>query len=286
MSKEENDNQLLPIRKFARLSGLKQSTLRYFDDIGLFKPAVRKDNGYRYYLPQQLITISTIRAFTDFDVTVKAVSEVTAARTPDSILKFMVGREIDLEDRIATLASELKVARVFKHTIHRGMSVDEGKISVEYLNELSLSIGPVNEFPESGSFHKPFMNFLSVAKEHRINLNYPIGGIFGDMDEFDNHPNAPTNFFSIDPDGLNRRPAGNYITAFKRGYYGNVGDIPEKIREFAEKEDLVFKGPVYNIYLLDEVSEIDPDNYLLEISVRVTPKAQVQGQESSREERD
>jgi DNA-binding transcriptional MerR regulator len=281
---EDNDNQLLPIREFARLSGLKQSTLRYYDDLGLFKPAVRRDNGYRYYLPRQLITISTIRAFTDFDVTVKAATEVASVRTPESVLKFMVGKEIDLEDRIATLSSELKVARVFKRMLHRGLSIDENKISIEYLNELPISIGPVNEFPEDGSFHKPFMNFLTVAKEHRININYPIGGLFTDMDGFSDNPNTPVNFFSVDPDGLDRRPPGNYITAFTRGYYGSVQDIPEKMREFAEKEDLVFKGPVYNIFMFDEVSEIDPDNYLLEISVHVTPKVPGQGQGDSDEE--
>jgi len=271
---EENENQLLPIREFAELSGLKQSTLRYFDDLGLFNPAVRKDNGYRYYLPQQLVTINMIRVFTNLDVTVKAAADIASSRTPESVLRFAIDREVDLEEKIAMLSRTLKVARVMKRMIHRGLSIDENKISFEYLNEFPISIGPVNEFPEDGSFYEPFMHFLTIAKDRNINLDYPIGGIFNDFSAFGENSNQPTNFFSVNPDGLDYRPAGMYITAFTRGYYGNIQDITGKMEAFAESEGLAIKGPVYNMFLFDELSETDSSKYLSEISVHATPKLQ------------
>lgn len=39
--------------QFARLHQLNKRTLHYYDDIGLFSPAYKGENGYRYYTYQQ-----------------------------------------------------------------------------------------------------------------------------------------------------------------------------------------------------------------------------------------
>ena len=47
MEKKEN---LLTIGQFAALHGINKKTLMWYDEIGLFRPAViHPENGYRYY---------------------------------------------------------------------------------------------------------------------------------------------------------------------------------------------------------------------------------------------
>ena len=41
--------RLFSIGQFAALHGVNKKTLMWYDEIGLFCPAVVKENGYRYY---------------------------------------------------------------------------------------------------------------------------------------------------------------------------------------------------------------------------------------------
>jgi len=52
---------MLTIGQMARCHGLTTKTLRHYDSIGLFTPALTgRDNGYRYYKPEQIVTLGRI----------------------------------------------------------------------------------------------------------------------------------------------------------------------------------------------------------------------------------
>jgi DNA-binding transcriptional MerR regulator len=266
----ENDNKFLSVTEFAALSGVKASTLRYFDDLGLFEPAFRKESGYRYYSLQQLITINAIFAMRDINVPIKKITQVVHDRTPSKLYEFISEKEQDLENEMNALRRSMNVVKVLKRLINRGLHVDETQISVEYLSQMTISVGPTNDFTDSkGSFYAPFLKYITYARERNINLTYPIGGLFKDFDSFMEDPNAPTNFFSVDPDGIARRDDGLYLTGFSRGYYGSISDLPERMADYAKKNRLTLSGPIYNLFLFDEISETDPDRYLCEIGIPV-----------------
>ena len=42
-------NMKLSIGEVARLFNISKDTLRYYDKIGILKPEVNKENGYRFY---------------------------------------------------------------------------------------------------------------------------------------------------------------------------------------------------------------------------------------------
>ena len=44
----------LSILEYSRLTGIKRDNLRFYDRIGLLKPEIRGENGYRYYTRRQL----------------------------------------------------------------------------------------------------------------------------------------------------------------------------------------------------------------------------------------
>jgi effector-binding domain-containing protein len=89
------------------------------------------------------------------------------------------------------------------------------------------------------------------------------------MNVFLNEPSQPTRFFSLDPNGKEKQPKGLYLTGYTRGYYGQTNDLPKRMAAFAKKNRLVFTGPVYNIYLFDEMSITDMNQYLLQVSASV-----------------
>ena len=49
----QNNHRLFTIGQFASLHQINKKTLMWYDETGLFRPAVVKENGYRYYTYQQ-----------------------------------------------------------------------------------------------------------------------------------------------------------------------------------------------------------------------------------------
>jgi len=89
------------------------------------------------------------------------------------------------------------------------------------------------------------------------------------MKSFMGAPSQPMRFFSLDPKGNDKKEAGLYLTGYTRGYYGQTNDLPERMEAFAKKNGLIFTGPVYNTYLFDDISVVEPEEYLLQASALV-----------------
>ena len=57
--------------QFARLHQLNKRTLHYYDDIGLFSPAYKGENGYRYYTYQQSAQLENILAMRQLNMSIE-----------------------------------------------------------------------------------------------------------------------------------------------------------------------------------------------------------------------
>jgi DNA-binding transcriptional MerR regulator len=64
------------IQQVARVSGVTARTLRYYDEIGLLRPARIAANGYRHYEQQQLLRLQQILLLRDLGMDLTAVAAV------------------------------------------------------------------------------------------------------------------------------------------------------------------------------------------------------------------
>jgi DNA-binding transcriptional MerR regulator len=266
-----NDKDLLSIRKFSAFTGIEQSTLRYYDEIGLFSPARREKNGYRYYSPTQMITVNLIGVLGRLNFSLKHISELKEKRTPEGIMDLLEQQEFELDMELRRLRKSYSVIHVFRKLIKEGLQADPNRISVEKLKGLHFVLGDANHFEEGDkAFYRNYIRFCDQAKRLRIDLDYPIGGYFESMERFLQSPSLPTHFFSIDPSGHEKREAGRYLTGYARGYYGEMGDLPQRMAAHAKANSLIFTGPVHVIYLHDEIGVSSPENYLAQVTVPVS----------------
>jgi len=265
---------LLSIKEFSKLSGLETSTLRYWDDIGLFAPEQRDPhNDYRYYSPWQIITVNFVTVLRNLGIPVKKISKVGNERCPNNIIDLIDQQEDLLDKEIRKLQDARSVIRTRRALIKRGQEVNPLEISVRELPEFSLILGPPNDdFAGHESFYLPFVNFCNHAEELNINLNYPIGSYHPTIEGFFDHPSKPDYFFSLDPDGNSKREAGEYLVGYTLGYYGDFGDLPQQMANYAEENGLILEGPVYVIYLHDEICIKDPNYYLSQTSIALSRK--------------
>jgi len=266
-----DESTLLSMKEFSKFTGVRQSTLRYYDQIGLLPPASRK-NKYRYYEPYQIIVLNFINVLIAMGVPLSTVDKMTMERTPENIIQMLSQQEVQLNRELLEIQTAFSIIHTFRRNIQAGLLASDGDISVQDLDEFNIILGPETSFIDGGSFYEPFISFCNSAGEYRINLRYPIGGYHHDMKTFLRAPGEPSRFFSLDPFGNHTCKAGKYLIGYKRGYYGQFGDIAQRMAEYAQENSLVFSGPVYVVYLLDEISVKDPSQYLARISVSVIKK--------------
>jgi DNA-binding transcriptional MerR regulator len=269
-----HEKDLLSMKEFSTFTGVEPSTLRYWDEIGLFSPAKRNpETGYRYYAPMQIVTVHFVTTLSALGVPLKRFSHLTSERTPETILKLLEEHENILDVKMRHLRESYSIIHARRNLIRLGLDVKESDIYVCALKNMPIILGPPNDFAGDASFYKAFLNFCKQAKPLRINLSHPIGGYWDSMDTFLRNPSQPTRFFVADPTGYEKRSAGKYLVGHTRGYYGSgMGELSERMKLYAEEHSLSFSGHVYALYLHDELSVADPEQYLARVIAGVSGK--------------
>ncbi len=93
---------LLSIGEFSKLAKTTVRTLRFYDEIGLFKPTFIEENGYRYYSVEDLEKVSQIIELRKFGLSLDEIKSIVVA-----------GNDVQtiLENRLKTLEQQVESER-------------------------------------------------------------------------------------------------------------------------------------------------------------------------------
>ena len=109
-------DDLIPIGRFARLSGLSIGALRHYDELDLLRPAdVDRFTGYRRYRGEQLEVARTIGRLRDLEVPIEEIREILAADDPNDRRRRIGAHERRLQARVDRLVHLLHVTRQLSH---------------------------------------------------------------------------------------------------------------------------------------------------------------------------
>ena len=260
---------LLSIRKFSELTGIKQSTLRYYDEAKVFQPVMRGENNYRYYSAPQTIAVNRINVMHSLNIPLKKIIEFREDRTPEKVLELLQEHGFELNRELLKLHQAYSLIHTYCALIQEGLLADEDAISVRRMSAIPIELGPVNDF-SSGYYYESFFKFIDKMGERNIHSAYPTGGFYDSLDDFVIEPGRPVRYFSHFPAGRDIKKSGEYLVGYARGDYGELGDLPERMRSYAKDNGLLTLGPVYEMYLHDEIALDDPDRYLIQASTPVS----------------
>lgn len=266
-------NEYLTIQDFAQISNIEASTLRYWDEIGLFSP-VRRDpeNNYRRYSMTQLFALQFITTMRDLEIPLKTIAELREERDPEKLLALLEQQEHLMDMEMLRLRQRYSIIHARRELINLGSKIDESRVSIESMRERAMILWPSNEYRGGETFVTALAALIPVIGEYNINLSFPVGGYHENVGSFRDATQQPERFFTLDPVGRHRQKAGDYLVGYARGYYGEAGDLPDRMLAYAKKEGLALSGPVYSVYLYDEVCSGDPSDYLVQSSVAALRK--------------
>ena len=81
--------------EFARIVGVNKRTLHYYDDIGLFSPRAKGENGYRFYDAAQSLDFEYIRMLKELNMSIDEIAAYCKAPTPARFLEIASAKEED-----------------------------------------------------------------------------------------------------------------------------------------------------------------------------------------------
>ena len=268
------NDKLLTIGQFAAMHGINKKTLMWYDEIGLFKPAViNPENGYRCYNYYQSPVLETILLLRELDVSINEIQDFMKNRSAAS-LKCL------LEEKIGTLdmqITHLQAVRTTLCTHHRNMdtllTMDLSEISIVEKEEHCLVTVDVDQ---NTTFEQEVELITAETEKYRLGRLHKAS--YGSMisvnsllnGNFDNYSKL---FIEIPflpyQAGLHIMPSGKYLRAFHKGEWGGIPKRYQEILAFAKKHKLNLHGFSYEMGINENVIDRIED-YIVQIEIPIS----------------
>jgi DNA-binding transcriptional MerR regulator len=129
-------DELIPIGRFARLSGLSVGALRHYDELDLLRPAdVDRFTGYRRYRREQLEIARTIGRLRDLEVPIEEIRGVLGSDDPAHRRRRLGEHERRLQAHVDRLVHLLHVTRQLQREREPLMSATGSSTAIDALDE-------------------------------------------------------------------------------------------------------------------------------------------------------
>ncbi|MDR0500718.1 MAG: MerR family transcriptional regulator [Coriobacteriales bacterium] len=272
-------NDLLTISELAYFSRTTRDTLLFYDKIGLIKPTTRTENNYRYYSHDKIATVNLIRTLQMFGMQLDEIRGIIDHREPKLFLEMCKDFSKYLDGRIDEMQREKAVLNTLRKMIEDSIDINEKEINYAYHKAESIYIGPRNDYSKGKSDYDNLIAFYEYCRQKNpeMNLNWAAWGIFNGERIKKRDWRWPDHYYFARPNSPDEKPAGWYVTAYTRGDYSCTGDGYERLLRYIFANGLDIIGNAYEDYVLNELVEPDPQNYLIRISIQVTERIPIEG---------
>lgn len=267
LPKRPATEQLVPIGRFSKISRLSISSLRYYDELGLLRPAhVDPDSSYRYYLLSQVRTAETIRLLRALDMPLDDVRRFITEATTDQARDLLYQHERRMQERIA------ESQRILAY-LHRLQGGDEG----EPLEAVQLREAPpqaifvihtrVPETEVPGAWRALAAELRAHLSHHQGAPPQPVGAIFPDPFH-DERAVSMSVFIPAPPRAsgrgrivLEQLPGGPCATIRHLGPYTLLHRSYAQMASWVQRHGQTMAGAPREVYLIGPTETADPNSY-------------------------
>lgn len=268
------------IGQFSVISRLPVKTLRYYDEIGLLKPArVDEATGYRFYGAEEIAQAATMNVFRDLDFSLAEVAELVAVardgdlgdlaerlRRQEKVVAERESRYETLLNRVRTLAQDLE-----EEAVMETLEVVEKQLE----DQTVLTVRKTGPYSELGAmigslFQFAGMNRLTPAgapmwichdkgyqpEDADLEAAVPVAGDPAQIEAAVGRAGGPVGEEAV-ADPANRGKIGvralagaRVLSATHKGPFETVGSVYQALMDRAEKQGLEISGPTREIYLV------------------------------------
>lgn len=257
---------------FARILGVTKHTLFYYDEIGIFSPAIKEDNGYRYYYIWQIDTFQAINVLRSLGMPLKEIKEYMEHRGSQRFLPIMQQKEHEIDREIERLKN---MKRFVTHMIQNVSEAVQSELEKPAIRHQAAEYLLVSEVSchEQRKLAEEILEHVKGCDKYQINANSVGAACMAEDLEagvFDRYRKVYTKLGRKIP-SLKPviKPAGFYAEICYRGYQGNMKYPYEKLCTYAKEESLELGDIWYEDFLIDELLVEGYDEYIVRVSVQI-----------------
>ncbi|KGO12509.1 MerR family transcriptional regulator [Clostridium botulinum] len=262
------DKSYMTIKEFSLLTGIKRENLRYYDQIGLFSPELRGENGYRYYTRNQLITSYVIIYLREIGISIAEIKKYIDIRTPEQMFSLFSTQKEHILTEIKKLNRIVEIMQLYVDMAEDAIKYEENSINIEYKKKEPIFLGPMLS---NNPLNDSIISFYNFAAENGIDIvGYPIGAIINTESIESEEPLLVMQYYFKVGDAPNSyKPEGKYAVFYGRCAYGESDDFYKKLFTFIKENNLRICSNAYEEYPLNELTTKDEKQYCVKIEVMV-----------------
>ncbi len=263
--------KLFTIGQFAKLHHINKKTLMWYDEIGLFKPALIH-NKYRYYTYHQSQMLETIRILRELDMSIPEIKEFLDHRSTEAYVELLHKKTADVDQKISRLRNIRETLTAQEAQAVGLLRIDCGRIDLIEREEEYFYLADTDK---DQSLEADIENILQSMEQHGFQSLHDTtyGALISvfhlnraEFEEYDalfikvSHPSSPEN--------LHVKPKGTYLRAYCKGSWDKLPKRYEEIFAYARQRDLILSGYSYETGL-NEMTITSQDDYLTQIEILV-----------------
>lgn len=267
--------ELFTIGQMSRLFATKISTLRYYDEIGLLKPAhTNPDSGYRYYSTPQFERLNTIKYLRALDIPLEKIAAFFDSKDTFHLLHLLQEQQQQIRQQIQQLQ---RIDCKLQHRLEQIADATSSKLGqiqqialppreVAFLRkEITLQDDleyPIRELERMNQLEPVmFLGKVGLLLSHQKLLQQHFGqfsGIFVFLEQEDNYQGATLTL-----------PGGSYLTIRFSGTHADAAPYYQQLLSSLPINNWQLNGDAVEITLIDAGITNDCSQYVTEIQLPV-----------------
>lgn len=261
--------------EFAKLVGVTKHTLFHYDKVGIFSPKIKGENDYRYYSAFQIEAFFVISTLKELGMPLKEIKQYLDSRGPESLVELLQKEQIKIDNKINKLKS-------MKELISQKIEITKSYFDVD-LNEISIIKQEKDEFllltdvvhwTDDKGLSLALSNHIKSCSKNKILRPYSIGQIL-DLSSIENGDYYAYKYFYTKVSRSFKRTiaytkkSGDYLSIYHTSGYSDIDKSYKKLLIFAKNNNLKLDGYIFEDPILDELSVVGYDNFVVKISCKI-----------------
>lgn len=260
------------IGQFAALHGINKKTLMWYDEIGLFRPKIVKENGYRYYTYRQSSILETILMLRELNMSIPEISAFLNNRSTERYVALLQEKIEDAEREIRHLKSIRNLLKEQHDAFSFLQNADLTRIELIEKEEETFYIIASSD---NSSLEEEIETVINSVKKHKFKSLHDT--TYGSLISVTSLQNSEFERYdglfmrAVRPDGLEEihiKPRGTYLRAYCKGNWDRLPQRYQEILSYAARHGLTPYGYAYESGI-NEITITSMDEYITQIEIPV-----------------
>ncbi|AUB65085.1 MerR family transcriptional regulator [Bacillus thuringiensis] len=273
-------NKRFTIGEMAKMHNIAESTLRYYDEKGIFHPSiVDPQTNYRYYTIDQFSLLDTIKFLRQLNIPLKEIKKYIDERNPTYALnllekqqEMMLKKQREIEYALAKMEHRI-------HLIKKATKAETDRILIKKIPKRKITAIAVAPNTTDDMFDYYIHSLQKNMKQMDDSLfSGDIGVTISKKAFMQKEFQAYSSVFIL----LDYMPyqvhssdsikAGMFACAYHHGSYEETGETYKKLMEYINQEGYEISGDSIEIGLIDWSVTENPEEQVTEIQIPVMKK--------------